>query len=179
MTEPLPNWRSICPSAVSSACSRSIRLPTSYAPEGQRFEYLIACPGGAERRTVERRPDDTELAQLRRGRSEPRPLAEAQHGDVREPWAPLAPVDAEALEPLADAGRDRGRCPVDVVQDDHAHAPRLAVPATAEPDRSSRRRRGGGELAHDRGHLRQGPGAEERKRDVQVLRRDDATLRQV
>src|SRR5665213_2433970 len=29
MTAPLPNWRSICPNTVSSACSRSIRLPTS------------------------------------------------------------------------------------------------------------------------------------------------------
>src|SRR5262249_32878072 len=113
MTEPLPNWRSICPSAVSSACSRSIRLPTSYAPQGQGFEYPLACPGGAERRPVERRPDDTELAQLRRGRSEPRPLAEAQHGDVREPWALLAPVDADSFEPLADVGRDRRRFTVD------------------------------------------------------------------
>src|SRR5436190_14456419 len=99
ITEPLPNWRSIWPSAVSRACSRStlINLPISMA-QRHVFECFVVRPVGAQPGQVNSRVGRHDLAELRQRRVEPGALAEAQDRDVREPRPRLAPVQAELLE---------------------------------------------------------------------------------
>src|SRR5689334_7856818 len=131
MTAPLPNWRSICPSTVSSACSRSIPLPTSRGvrscPELDALEDDVLRPCGPQHRRVDSGIGRTDRAETVDGRSRPGRLSEPRDGDVREPGPLLTAVDAEPLEPLADLLGERRRGAAHVVVDDHPDAPRLAV----------------------------------------------------
>src|SRR6266508_5818797 len=113
----------------------------------------------------------TELPELGDGRPQPRPLAEAQDGHVREPAPALPLVDPEILQqPEQVPGQVRG-APREVAQLEHAHAPGLAVALRQEPDRLCVR----GGAAHrleDRPELLHRAVTEEGQRDVQVLARD-------
>src|SRR5438132_12572817 len=108
---------------------------------------------------------------------EPGRLAEAQDGDVREPAPLLGPVDAQSLEQPVEPLRVQPALPVEVVEDEHAHAPGLPVGADAEADRPE------GVGAADRGrdslHLGGRRRAEERGRDVEVLAGDDPAAREM
>src|SRR5947209_20091991 len=84
----------------------------------------------------------TERAQAGKRRSEAwRPL-EAQHGEVRKPRPLLPLVDPEPLQALVQVARQGRRSALLVVEDEHAHAARLAVAAGSEDDLRS----GGGGL---------------------------------
>src|SRR5919202_1070967 len=72
-------------------------------------------------------------AQVGQRRREPRALAEAENGDVRQPRALLALVDAEVLEPLEQVEREPLRTALLVVEDEHSDAAGLAVAADGEP----------------------------------------------
>jgi hypothetical protein len=92
---------------------------------------------------------------------------------MREPAARLPPVDAEGLEAAEEILRQRGRPPLEVVQDEHPDAPRLAETLHAEdgpPDPACGLAQG----PHDGLEFLGRPGAEEGQGDVQVLARDDA-----
>ncbi len=86
---------------------------------------------------------------------------------MREPGPAFAAIDAEAFQPLLDVRGQQRRVPVAVLEDEHAHAPRLAIPARCEPD-LPRPGRGVAQSAHDRADLAGGPIPEECERDVQV-----------
>jgi hypothetical protein len=103
---------------------------------------------------------------------EARLLAEAQHGDVREPGPTLARVRVETLEPPLQILGEGGGAAVLVAEHEHADASRLAVALGGE----ARLLGGAGGVAQGRregGELGARPAAEERERNVQVLRRDD------
>ena len=109
ITAPLPKLRSICPRAVSSACSRSTFISLLDCDRDFRPRPRTAPRRGAagkckqQRRTARPRPSSGSAGRR------PRPLAEAQHGDVRQPRPRLAPVDAELLEaPVQPLGERRG-----------------------------------------------------------------------
>src|SRR6185503_1396692 len=131
ITAPLPNWRSICPSTVSSACSRSIPLPTSRCvrscPELAALEDDVLRPCGPQHRRVDSRIGRTHRAEALERRLQAGAFPEARDGDVRQPCPPLAPVDAEPLEALAEVVRDHGRRTAVVLVDDHPDVPRLVV----------------------------------------------------
>src|SRR3954468_16937584 len=97
---------------------------------------------------------------------------------MRQPRAPLPPVDAEPLQALLEVPGERCRRAADVVDHDHADAPRLAVAERPELDRACPRRRRA-ELFDDRRNRRGGPVAEEGKRDMEVLAWDDTPAREV
>jgi hypothetical protein len=113
-----------------------------------------------------------ERRQRRRAESEARLLAEAQHGDVREPGPALARVRAEALEPPLQVLGEGGGAAVLVAEHEHADAPRLAVALCGEA-RPRGRAGGVAQGCREGGELGARPAAEERERDVQVLGRDD------
>src|SRR5690242_17891359 len=105
ITAPLPYWRSICPSTVSSACSRSIPLPTSRgvrsSPERDALEDDVLRPCGPQHRRVDSGIGRTHRPEPVGRRLQPGPLAEPGYGHVRQPGTALSAVDAEPLEPLA------------------------------------------------------------------------------
>jgi len=78
-----------------------------------------------------------DLPELRNSRTEPWPLPESHHGDVRKPGTTLRLVDAELLEAHLQIGRERGRGALRVVQHEHPHAACLAVAVRREPDERS------------------------------------------
>jgi hypothetical protein len=91
---------------------------------------------------------------------------------VREPGPRLALVYAEPLQALEEVVRERRPTPLEIVADEHADAPRLAVvlhredgPPSAPSSLPQR--------PHDGLEVRGRPGAEKGHRDVQVLGRDD------
>ena len=109
----------------------------------------------------------TERLEVGQRRSEPRALAEPDDGEVREPRTALALVHPQPLEPPVEVVGERDRAAVLVVEDEHAHAPRLAVAGDREPGGPG----GRGclsKLAGDRRNLGSRAPAEERKREVEV-----------
>jgi len=99
-------------------------------------------------------------------------IAEAENGDVRQPWTLFAPVDAGRLERLVQTSGERRRLPAVVVEREHADAPRLAIPTRAKAN--DRGRESGRAQSRDHGiQVADRSMAEERKGDVEVLRRDD------
>src|SRR2546421_654741 len=82
---------------------------------------------------------------------------------------------AVSLEPLVQSPRDRRSAAVLVVEHEHADAPRLAIPAEEEARRLGHPRRLA-QASGDRSALFRRTAAEERERDVQVVRRDDADV---
>jgi hypothetical protein len=91
---------------------------------------------------------------------------------VRKPGAALAAIDAERLEAGLEVGGHHRSRPALVVEDEHRRSARLAIPAHGEPHPSSRAG-GGAKLGDDRRNLSARPMPEERKREVQVLARDE------
>jgi hypothetical protein len=85
----------------------------------------------------------------------------------------LALVDPERVEPCVQVFGDSRRSFVLVGEDEHAHAPRLAVPDRLEADRACGGCDGASRL-HDPVEFDHGPMAEERERDVQVAACDGA-----
>ena len=94
MTDPLPNCRSICPSAASSACSRST---LSLLAQPFRVPRTARRSGAAGK--VNSGVGRTEVSQVGQRRPQPRTLPEAEHRHVRQPGPPLPPVDPQLLEP--------------------------------------------------------------------------------
>lgn len=92
---------------------------------------------------------------------------------MREPRAPLALVDAKPFQPLEQLARKGGGAALEVVQDEHAHAPRLAVPLGSK-DRTLRSACGLAQGPHDGLEIFGRPRTEEGQRDMQILGRDDA-----
>src|SRR5262249_3161594 len=137
MTEPLPNARSICPSAASSACSRStIQPPTvlkSTKPNCMKDNVLPSRP--TEPGMVDRGAGRTEPPEAGKLGGEPRPLAEPDDGEVWQPRPLLGLVHAEPVQTLVKPVGDLLRRPTVVVEDEHSDAARLAVAPLAEDDR--------------------------------------------
>ena len=116
----------------------------------------------------------TERRELRQSRLESGRRTEAQHGDVWQPRPPFALVRAELDEPLLQVVCESGRALVLVFEDEHPHAPGLAVPGDGE----SRASRAHGALlqgGYQSGEFRARARAEKGEGDVQVLARDDAS----
>src|SRR5437764_233173 len=115
----------------------------------------------------------TERAEVGQRRGEPRALAEADDGEVREPRTALALVHAQPLEPPMEVVRERAGAASLVLEDEHADAPGLAVPRDGEASGLGGR---GGFLkcAGDRRNLLSAPAAQERQRDVEVRADDGA-----
>jgi hypothetical protein len=95
---------------------------------------------------------------------------------VRQPRAGLAPVHAERLEPLPHVAGEPGRAADLILADEHPDAPGLAVAHRSER-RPVRPSRAPAQLVEDPRHVDSGPRAEEDERDVEVLGRDDADVR--
>jgi hypothetical protein len=121
---------------------------------------------------VDRRVGRTEGPEVGHGRSEPRRAPEPQNGDVREPRAPLTLVDPQGLQAVEQPPREAAALPRRVVEDEHADAARLAVPARREHDLPSVSR---GRLEGDRDRRQLGgrPATEEGERDVEMLAGND------
>jgi len=102
-----------------------------------------------------------------------RPRPEAHHGEVRQPRTRLPPVDTESLEPLLHLAGERGGVAGDISEDQHRDAPRLSIPIELELDIAARPNRLL-QRSDDLCELGLRPGAEEGKRDVEVLSRDDS-----
>jgi hypothetical protein len=115
----------------------------------------------------------TQGAQVGRRRNEARPLTKADDGDVREPLAALALVDAESFEALPDTFRQPCSPPLLVVEDDHADAPSFPIAARIEQERTGVGR-GLAQRCPDRFDVGSRASAEERERDVEVPSGDDA-----
>src|SRR3954466_8089490 len=109
ITAPLPKFRSIWPSAVSSACSRSnappfqpiSRDPTLFLfqlTQSHRFEDDVLRLGRAQHGKVSSRLGRHERLQLGRRRPQPRPLAEAQKGEMRSPRVALGGAEQILLQ---------------------------------------------------------------------------------
>src|ERR1051326_8717591 len=96
ITAPLPKFRSICPRAVSSACSRSNAPPLSR--QSHRFEDDILRPAGAQHGKESSSLGRHERLQLGEFRTEPRPLAEAKNRDVRQPRVALRAAEQVLLK---------------------------------------------------------------------------------
>lgn len=118
----------------------------------------------------------TQGAQVGRRRNEARPLTKADDGDVREPLAALALVDAESFEALPDSFRQPCSPPLLVVEDDHADAPSFPIAARIEQERTGVGR-GLAQRCPDRFDVGSRAAAEERERDVEVPSRDAANAR--
>ena len=132
---------------------------TSYrAPDGCRRESKAAAPDGANG------PISGS------GGSSPRPLAEPQDGDVRQPCAALALVDAEVLETPLHAIGERCRMPARVGENEHADGARLSVAHGREHERLGRRRLAAHDLG-DRAHVRARLRTEKGERDVEAVER--------
>src|SRR5438093_12343783 len=114
---------------------------------------------------IESETGRTDRAEIGDGRIEARGATEAQDGDVREPRTLLAPVHPEPLEALVHPLRDPRRRQLAVVEDDHADAPRLAVPPSRELDRTHARG-GVAELGDNRRNVLRRPGPEKGNGDV-------------
>src|SRR5215207_3172228 len=89
-----------------------------------------------------------------------------------EPRTTLAPVDADRLEPLVELPRDPGCAVVPVLENEHADAPRLAVPEGSER-RSGRALGARSQGVDDRRQIGARSRAQERERDVEILSRDN------
>ena len=76
---------------------------------------------------------------------------------MREPGPALAPVGPEPLQTALDVRRERGRAPVEVVEDEHRDAPRLPVAGRGETQIRRGVRRGRPQLAEDGLELAGGP----------------------
>ena len=165
MTEPLPNWRSICPSADSRACSRSTSRPPDLLAQpirGPRTAPLrIAAPNSRAAASDGTTSPRSGSGGSSRGRSRKR-----SDGDVRQPGPPLAPVQPSSSRRAAAARRARA-APALVLEHEHPDAPRLAVAAGA--DRTVAGAAAAPERAADAGDVAGRARAEERERDVQVL----------
>jgi hypothetical protein len=113
-----------------------------------------------------------DLAEVGRLGMQPRPVAEAEHGEVRKPRPRLTAVDAQPLEAAVEVIGERGRVASGVVEDEHPDAPRLAVAADREP-RPARSADGLLERARDGLDVSARAAAEERECEVEVVPRDD------
>jgi hypothetical protein len=91
---------------------------------------------------------------------------------MRQPRTSLTAVDTEKLQTLLHVAGQKRRRPSVVLEDEHADAPRLAIPSGRESD-LSRGPRGIAQRLDDRVELTRRPVAEERERDVQVLASDE------
>src|SRR3954454_20883647 len=109
-----------------------------------------------------------------RSYSRPKPGSppETRDGDVWKPRPAVTAVDAELLEPSPEIVGERRPRAVDVVVDEHADAPRLAVALEAELGRNGNGC-GRPQRADDRCELPGRALAEEGERAVEVLARDD------
>ena len=117
---------------------------------------------------VDSGPGRTELAEIGDGRVKPRRLAESKDREVRKPRPPLPLVDTALLEPRVQVGREPG-CPgFRVVEDEHSHAPGLAVCPAAKADWLDRSRDGVSQVGGDAGHVGGRPAPEKGERDVDV-----------
>ena len=101
-------------------------------------------------------------------------LPETAHGEVREPRTALAPVDAERLEPLLEAGCEEPRPAALVLAHEHGDAAGLAVPDRGEPELLVDGARGRPERVEDAREVARRAVAEEGEREVQVRPGDDA-----
>src|SRR5690349_10927752 len=97
---------------------------------------------------------------------------------MRQPGPPLAATDAELLEPLLDVVCEQARAAAPVLEDEHAHASRLAVASGCEADLACPSSRVA-ERADDRLELPGGAVPEEGERDVQVLAPHETDVRQL
>src|SRR6266511_1870688 len=114
----------------------------------------------------------TDHPEVGKRRVKTRRPAEAQDGEVRQPWTVLALVHAELFQPPVEVAGELRRALLLVVEDEHADASRLAVPAQGQAGWP----RSGGSVpqrSRDRLDLGDGPVPEERQRDVNVPGRDD------
>src|SRR6266542_3511084 len=115
----------------------------------------------------------TDHPEVGKRRVKTRRPAEAQDGEVRQPWTFLALVHAELFQsPVEVAGKLRRALLLVVVEDEHADASRLAVAAQGQAGWPC----SGGSVpqrSRDRPDLGDGPVPEERQRDVDVSGRDD------
>ena len=93
---------------------------------------------------------------------------------MRKPWTSLAPVDAEGLEPLLYLVGERGGATRGIAEDEHRDTPRLSVPIELELERMFPAN-SLGQNSGDLCKLCRRPRAEEGKRDVEMLARDDAS----
>src|SRR6185503_17184058 len=177
ITDPLPNCRSICPSATSSASSRFIE--SSSCDQRDAFQHLVPGSGRVQSRQVSSRVGRNECSRPGQWRLQTRPLAEAKQRDVRQPPPRLRPVDAERFQAGVTSAREPRRGAALIGENEHPDAPRLAPARGLEHDRLRPGRGGVPQDAHDRVDLRCRAAAEERERDVQVLPRDDTAARQV
>jgi len=86
----------------------------------------------------------------------------------------LAPVDAEGLEPLLYLVGERGGATRGIAEDEHRDTPRLSIPIGLDLETATST---GGDLQRPRDlrELARRPRAEEGKRDVEMLARDDAS----
>jgi len=82
-------------------------------------------------------PGRHESAELRQRRPQARRAPEAEHRDVREPRAGLAPVHLEALEALVEVDRQPAGTALLVLEHEHADTARLAVAERPQHGRSS------------------------------------------
>jgi len=116
----------------------------------------------------------TKGAELGDRRAQARPLTEANDGDVRKPWPPLAAVDPQSLEALVQVFDERAGPVAVLLEDEHADTPRFAIAGHAEhgpldTDSSSTERLGDGRELPGRAR------AEEGQCDVEVSAWDDST----
>jgi hypothetical protein len=124
---------------------------------------------------VDRRVGRTERPELGHGRAEPRRAPETQDGDVRQPRALLALVDAEGLESVEETAGQVTALACRVVEDEHRDAAGLAIAAWREQDLAGvpcRR----SERGRNRREFDGGPMAEEGERDVEMLAGDDPAV---
>ncbi len=101
-----------------------------------------------------------------------RRLPEAHHGEVRQPWTSLAPVDADRFETLLYLAGECGGATRGIAEEEHPDAPRLSVPIELELERMSPAN-SLGQNSGDLCKLCRRPRAEEGKRDVKVSARHD------
>jgi len=97
---------------------------------------------------------------------------------VREPGPPFTAIGTKAFQPVLDVPGEQRRMTAGVLEDEHADTPRLAIAARCETD-LSRAGRSVAQCLEDRVELAGRTMPEERKRDMQVLPRDDANAREL
>jgi hypothetical protein len=135
----------------------------------------VLRPGRPQHRMVDGNSGRTDRPDLWRLGIEARPRTEADDREVRQPRALLRLVHAEPFEAPVEIGCEPPGRPALVVEEEHADASRLAVPADLEGDAVC----GGGGLLQrgaDRVDLTCRAVAEEGKGEVQVLARDGTEL---
>ncbi len=130
--------------------------------------YDVLRPGRSQHRMVDSRSGRTDRPEVGKVRRQPRPLAEADDREMRQPAPSLRLVHAEPLEAAVEVGGQASGRAAAVVEHEHADAPRLAVAAHPELDRL-RRPRSVIELGRDPPELACWAGAEKGEREVEVL----------